>query len=420
MALALPKAFWPLTVTPGAPGALHVSGMVNTYAAAVAAGTYYSAAALAEAVRVALQAAWANGWAVSVGASGKITISASASFILGRTSGTNLALQSQTMDNAVWSVVNATVGANAIVAPDTTLTAEVITDTVATGQHYISQSISGLTIGATYAVSTYVKSGTRNFAYVQLGSSYGLVNMVTGTSDGGTATPTIVAVGLGWWRISIQRVAAATAENMLIGEYATSGTLSYTGTGTGTIYAWGAQVEPGAYPGPYAVTTTTTVGPPANAMNAVLGYSDDNQPSGTSATATNQHQNGWYADDPVQDDTGDLPYFQRGGRAQTVSLAGRVMSLEFGTRKKRTVTLSFLSAQKTFVADEAGTNAANQALERLVTSGWGRFRWWPNASADATYGDYALDLERLQEMPRNRYSPGLACYTVTLPMLQYA
>ena len=184
------------------------------------------------------------------------TISAS----LAQSTNTNLALQSEAMATSPWGVTNGSVTANAALRPDSAATtAERITDNGTNGQHYISQSVTGLTVGQVYTASCYLKAGTLGFAYVQLGTSYVNVNLSNGAADGssGGATYQITSVGSGWYRVSVQRTAAATSENFIIGVYQASGTTSYTGAFK-YLYAWGAQVELGSLAGDYQVTTTAS------------------------------------------------------------------------------------------------------------------------------------------------------------------
>lgn len=87
----LPKAFWPLTITAGSNDKIDFNrGGVK--AATIAAATYYSAADLATAVDTALTAAdGATSWTVTVSATGRFTIAASASFTLLFSTGANAA-----------------------------------------------------------------------------------------------------------------------------------------------------------------------------------------------------------------------------------------------------------------------------------------------------------------------------------------
>lgn len=147
----------------------------------------------------------------------------------------------------------------------------------------------------------------------------------------------------------------------------------------------------------------------------LLGFGAVDTASSTSAVATNQHQHGWYADDPVVDDTGDRAHHER---SQSVALSGRVKGVTHATRYRREVVLSHLAAWKTWTEDEGSTHL-NEAIERLVSDGWARFRWFPDQLDLATGTDYALDLDSAKTLPRNRLSPGTALYSLTLRLRKY-
>lgn len=197
---------------------------------------------------------------------------------------TNLALRSQALDNATWSKLNVTVGADTVGAPDGTLTAETVTDNATSGQHYVSQLISGLVVGKTYTVSVCMYGDTLGYGYIQLGSTYALADIKTGVSDGGPGTLSVRNLGGGWWRIATQRVAAATTETMIAGVYETSGTVSYAGTGK-TARIWGAQVELGSAMTTYIPTEGSTVTEPAASVwRLVVDLDASTSPYGVTET----------------------------------------------------------------------------------------------------------------------------------------
>jgi hypothetical protein len=122
----------------------------------------------------------------------------------------------------------------------------------------------------------------------------------------------------------------------------------------------------------------------------------------------------WTAIDPVLDDTGDLPVYER---AAAWALSGRAKGLHFATRYRREVRLGFLPEWKVFKALEGAH--ANEAIERLFDDGWASFAYYPDA-AGASGGTYMLDDETRKALKRARLSPGNPTYSLTLGMLKIA
>jgi hypothetical protein len=192
---------------------------------------------------------------------------------------TNLLLQSQTFDNGSWIKSAASVTADQVLAPDGTLTADMVTENTATSAHAIYGTSASIISGSTYTTSIYIKGGTRR--YVSLRTDYVsasnwpwvTLDTQTGTlsANAYATTYSVTAAPNGFWRVSITWVSGATiGANIVIAgsDVSTppaSATLgnSYTGT-SATFYIWGAQLELGSTPSTYIPTTTAavTVAPP--------------------------------------------------------------------------------------------------------------------------------------------------------------
>jgi hypothetical protein len=146
---------------------------------------------------------------------------------------TNLALQSQTLSvSPTWTAYSGTtVTANAVTAPDGTLTAEQITGTSGSFRG-IRQAISSSAIPHTFSV--YLRSAT--------GSSTTARIWVDGTN-------TTVTVTTSWQRFTVTGTTAASFEVQI--STAVSSAID--------VYAWGAQLETGDIATAYIPTTTAAV-----------------------------------------------------------------------------------------------------------------------------------------------------------------
>jgi len=131
-----------------------------------------------------------------------------------KTSGVNLLLQSQTL-NTTWVTTNVSVSADAVNAPDGTLTADYVVGLTADNVR-LAQGVSGLlTDGTSYMVSAYVRAGSYSPALTIATSGFtsgisAYYDLITGTYSGVTVrgtettlvgTPGIQSVGSGWFRI---------------------------------------------------------------------------------------------------------------------------------------------------------------------------------------------------------------------------
>jgi hypothetical protein len=189
--------------------------------------------------------------------------------ILSEPQTSNLALQSQTLDNATWSKVNCAASADAAVFPTGAITADALESTDAAGsvEHYIRQSINHT--ATTYTASAWVDQG-REARYVWIRNATianGVAWFDTTTCAAGTVQAGISATHSedDWdgteCRVGITYTGTAAAHNIDIGYSNGDGVLAYDDGTDSTVDAVisGVEVEAFATMTSYQVTTTASV-----------------------------------------------------------------------------------------------------------------------------------------------------------------
>lgn len=168
----------------------------------------------------------------------------------------NLLTYSEQFDNAVWTVVNASVSPDATQAPAGTTSADKLVENTANSQHAIvvtSSSRPTINFG-NYTHSIYFKAAGRTSASIYNNGTSGgagaVFNLSTGSvsSFGGAqyVSSSIASAGNDWYRASLTflSVGGTAALTVYLGtEFAGQ---TYTGDGTSGIYIWGAQTELGS------------------------------------------------------------------------------------------------------------------------------------------------------------------------------
>jgi hypothetical protein len=203
---------------------------------------------------------------------------------------TNLVTYSQAFTTN-WLNDNSTDGvASTIPAPDGTSTTVKLSETTATGEHYIEQYVPVASSGNTITRSLYVKVSDTDRPFISMRvfgrpstSNYAFVNFnilngqVHTTSLGGTATHTFrhQHVGKGWWRLEhVVNLGGTDTEiyfriSLLNSDGSSS---SYTGDTAKGVYIWGAQAEENKNGASSYIPTTTAAVTRSADVTSSTGY----------------------------------------------------------------------------------------------------------------------------------------------------
>ena len=170
----------------------------------------------------------------------------------------NLLLQSEAF-NTTWTTSNASITANSTTAPSATTTADTLVEDTATNFHYVQQTVSGTTNTNNYTLSCFIKASTRTAARIAIieGTTFSrqvraTVDLSAGTVVGAAlnsatlTAATIQAVGNSWYRVTVAGVLGGTDTSILCAVYVGQdpATFNYAGNGTGSVFLWGAQLNP--------------------------------------------------------------------------------------------------------------------------------------------------------------------------------
>lgn len=200
-----------------------------------------------------------------------------------RTATTNLLLQSEDF-STTWVNSGSSENTNVVIAPNGTLTADVLVDTAVNEPHELNQTVT-LAASTTYTFSMYLKQANVRYAALVFGvnASWGtgggavayfdLQNgTVVGTSQ---AVASIINVGNGWYRCIATATTTASPSSFIlrVSPSANGSSRTYTGSGTEAIYIWGAQLEQSSSVGEYIPTGATINSAPRFDHNPITGES---------------------------------------------------------------------------------------------------------------------------------------------------
>ena len=180
---------------------------------------------------------------------------------------TNLVPAGSRENLSTWIRQDTTIQTDVTTAPDGTLTADAVFDTASNTTHIISFNAANVQSpsASIHTWSVYVKAGNQisNITLILFGPTSQpsrQFNLLTGTSSGsvlGNAATifSITPAGNGWYRCSVSGL-LSTAANTLTIYLFQNNNFSYAG-GTGSIFLWGAQCEPGSTLTPYYPVSTS-------------------------------------------------------------------------------------------------------------------------------------------------------------------
>jgi hypothetical protein len=206
---------------------------------------------------------------------------------------TNLALQSQTFNEASWTKTRGTVTANTTVAPDGATTADTLTSTETNVNGFLVNQVFTVVTATTYTVSVFLKKGTSNFSAFTAfdGSANGVrqwFNLDTGAVASSNAFGTgwtksgarITDVGGGWYRCEFAFVTSGTALTTVIYP-SVSADLGFGATIGDIGILWQAQLEAGSVATSPIVTTAGTASRAADVVSLTGASSLIGQTEGT-------------------------------------------------------------------------------------------------------------------------------------------